>query len=226
MIRYKISLLLLIGFAITHQCFSQNVIVNAFMENKKVKPDNDTIYYDFSRNLNWQDFKGPPDNNHFGGAVTASGFAFDSQMNFDGKNIYLDIGVYTFFSKNDSWKKPQINSDYHLLHEQHHFDITRLGSQKLITELAKAHFTKENYTVLLTSIFDKVYNENQSIQLQYDRETNHSLDVDKQLEWNNKIAAEIQKLKESVVLKNQGLMFLTVCLDTCEEAFSFFKAHH
>jgi hypothetical protein len=202
MIRYKLSFLLLIGFATTHQCFSQNVIITAFMENKKAMPDNDTIYYDFSRNLTWQDFKGTPENNYFGGAVTASGFAFDSQMNFDGKNIYLDIGVYTFFSKNDSWKKPQINSDYHLLHEQHHFDITRLGSQKLIAELAKAHFTMENYTVLLTHIFDKVYKENQSIQLQYDLETNHSLDVDKQLEWNYKIAAEIQKLKESVVLKN------------------------
>jgi hypothetical protein len=202
MIRYKLFLLFLIGFLITHQCSSQHVIVNAFMENKKAKPDSDTIYYDFSRKLTWQDFKGTPDNNHFGRAVTASGFAFDSDMNFDGKNIYLDIGVYTFFSKNDSWKKPQINSDYHLLHEQHHFDITRLGSQKLITELADAHFTKENYTQLLTSIFDLVYKENQSIQLLYDRETNHSLDVDKQLEWNDKIAAEIQKLKESLVLIN------------------------
>ncbi len=171
------------------------------MENKKAKPDNDTIYYDFNRNLTWQDFKGVPDNNHFGGAVTASGFAFDSQINFDGKNIYLNIGVYAFFSKSDSWKKPQINSDYHLLHEQHHFDITRLGSQKFIAELSKAHFTKENYNTLLTSIFNKVYKENESMQLQYDRETNHSLNVDKQLEWNDKIAAEIQKLKDSIVIK-------------------------
>jgi len=172
------------------------------MENKKTKPDSDTIYYDFSRNLTWQDFRGTPDNNHFGGAVTASGFAFDSQTNFDGKSIYLNIGVYAFFSKNDSWKKPQINSAYHLLHEQHHFDITRLGSQRLINELAKAHFTKDNYNTLLASIFDKVYKENELIQLQYDKETNHSINVDKQLEWNNKIAAEIQKLKEHVVVIN------------------------
>jgi hypothetical protein len=202
MIRSKIFLLLLIGFAGTYECFSQNVIVNAFMENKKTKPDNDTIYYDFNRNLTWRDFKGTPDNNHFGGAVTASGFAFDSQMNFDGKNMYLNIGVYTFFSKSGSWKKPQINSDYHLLHEQHHFDITRLGTQKLISEIAKAHFTKDNYNALLSSIFNKAYNENESIQMQYDKETNHSLNVDKQLEWNDKIAAEIQKLKDSMVIKN------------------------
>ena len=36
------------------------------------------------------------------------------------------------------------------------------------------------------------------MQLQYDRETNHSLNVNKQLEWNDKIAAEIQKLKDSI----------------------------
>ena len=167
-----------------------------------MRPDNDTIYYNFNRNLTWNDFKGVPDSKHFGGAVTASGFAFDSQTNFDGKDIYLNIGVYAFFSKSDSWKKPQINSYYHLLHEQHHFDITRLGSQKLISALLKAHFTKENYNVLLTSIFDEAYRENESMQLLYDRETNHSLDIDKQLEWNDRIAAEIRKLKESIVISN------------------------
>ena len=202
MIRYKISILLLIGFAVTHDCFSQNVIVNAFMENKKAKPGNDTIYYDFSRNLTWEDFKGTPDNNQLEAAVTASGFAFDAQTSFDGVNMDFNIGVYTFFTKNDSWKKPQINSDYQLLHEQHHFDITRLGAQKLVAELAKAHFTKQNYNKLITSIFDKAYKEMESIQSQYDIETNHSLNKEKQLEWNDKIASDIQKLKESVVIRN------------------------
>ena len=202
MIRYKISILLLFFHVLVGQSFSQNVIVNAFMVGKQTAHDNDTIYYDFNRNLTWSDFKGTPNSNYYGGAVTASGFAFNSQINFDGKNIYLDIGVYTFFSKNDSWKKPQINSNYHLLHEQHHFDITRLGSQKVIAEIEKAHFTKQNYSALLRSIFDKAYKENELMQKQYDRETNHSLNADKQVDWNNKIAAEIQKLKASVAIKN------------------------
>ena len=202
MIRYKISILLVFFHVVIQQSFSQNVIVNVFMVGKQTAHDNDTIYYDFNRNLTWSDFKGTPNNNYYGGAVTASGFAFNSQINFDGKNIYLDIGVYTFFSKNDSWKKPQINSNYHLLHEQHHFDITRLGSQKFITGIEKAHFTKQNYSALLRSIFNKAYKQNELMQQQYDRETNHSLNVDKQGDWNNKIAAEIQKLKASVAIKN------------------------
>ena len=202
MIRYKTGFLLLICFSTIIKCISQKVIVHAFMENKKASGGNDTIYYDFNRNLKWSDFKGKPDESFFAGAVTASGFAFDSQMDFDRTNIYLNIGVYTFFAKNDSWKKPQINSDYHLLHEQHHFDITRIGSEGFINALKKAHFNRENYTTLLTSIFNKVYKENSDTQHLYDKETNHSINVAKQLEWNDKISAEIQKLKQGVVLKN------------------------
>lgn len=182
--------------------FSQKVIVRASFENKRANAINDTIYYDFSKPLTWVDFKGKPDANHFGGAVTASGFAFDSEMNSDGQTIVLDVKVYTFFVKNDSWKKPNINSDYHLVHEQHHFDITRLSAEKLVKEIANAKFTKSNYNTLLSALFEKAYKENSDLQHQYDKETMHSIDTTKQHEWNDKIAADIQKLKESTVVRN------------------------
>ncbi len=195
MIRNKTFFLLIFLFVFSIQSFSQKIIVNIFAENKKANSSNDTIYYDFNRRLSWNDFKGKPDENFFAGAVTASGFAFNAEMNFDGRNIYLNIGVFTFFTKNDSWHKPEINSAYHLLHEQHHFDITKIGSERFIDELQKAHFTKENYNKVIESIFNKVYKENEDLQEQYDKETMHSINVDKQNEWNDKIASEIQKLK-------------------------------
>ena len=195
MTQFKVCFLLLFSFPFSLQCFSQKVIVNVFIQNKKTNPNSDTIYYDFNRKLTWKDFQGKPDPNYFAGAVTASGFAFNAEMNFDGANIDLTISVYAYFTKHDSWKKPNINSDYHLLHEQHHFDITRLGSEKLIDELQKAHFTKTNYNALMNSIFDKVYNENLILQRQYDTETRNSIDIKKQIEWNNRIAAEVEKLQ-------------------------------
>ena len=194
MFRPKIYFLLLFSFAFAHHTFSQKIVVNVFMQNKKTAPGGDTIYYDLNRKLTWKDFQGKPDTSSFAGAITASGFAFNSQMNFDGRNIDLAIGVYSYFTKHDSWKKAGIHSDYHLLHEQHHFDITRLGSEKLIEELRKAHFTRTNYNALMNSIFDKVYNENLALQQQYDGETRNSIDVKKQIEWNARIAAEIKKL--------------------------------
>lgn len=200
MIRAKFYFFTILSFIFSLQCSSQKLVVNVFIDNKISKSNSDTIYYDFNRKLAWHDFQGKPDPNHFGGAVTASGFAFNSEMNFDGQKIDLTIGVYSYFIKNESWKKANINSDYHLLHEQHHFDITRIGAQKLVEEIKRAHFTKDNYNTLMNAIFKKVYDENIALQQQYDQETKNSIDIKKQMEWNDKIALEIKKLRSSYEL--------------------------
>lgn len=180
--------------------FSQKMKVKVYMLNEKSSPSSDTIFYDFSRHLTWSDFKGKPDPNHSGEAVTSSGFAFDSEMNLEDETFELIIGVYSFFTKSDSWKKTRVNSDYHLLHEQHHFDITRIGAEKLLQELQEAPINKKNYQTLLNQIFEKVYAENSRLQNQYDLETRHSIDVTKQKEWDAKIAMELKKIKQNTTV--------------------------
>ena len=175
--------------------FSQKVLVTVYMLNKVASPSSDTIFHDVNKRLTWNDFQGKPDQQNPGGAVTASGFAFNADITIDRKTIYLNIGVYTYFSKKNSWKKPYIITDYHLLHEQKHFDITRLGAENFIKELVKATFTKDNYNSALNSVFDKVYKDNIALQERYDRETQHSINKPVQLLWNDKIAREIILLK-------------------------------
>lgn len=165
------------------------------MQDKVAKPSSDSIYYDVSKRLTWKDFKGVPDLKHYGGAVTASGYAFDADIRIEGKIIYLNIGVYVFFNKDLSWKKANINSDYHLLHEQVHFDITRLGAESFIKQLVKSKFTKDNYNQVLDSVFDKSYSENIALQDQYDKETQHSTNRQIQLKWDDKIAGEMKKIQ-------------------------------
>ncbi|MEO5781901.1 MAG: hypothetical protein ABIQ07_01440, partial [Ginsengibacter sp.] len=145
--------------------------------------------------LTWKDFKGVPDTKHFGGAVTASGYAFDADIKIEGEIIYLNVGVYVFFKKSLSWKKPSINADYHLLHEQTHFDITRLGAENFIKELVNSKFTKDNYNKLLDSVFDKSYSENFDLQEQYDKETQHSINKVAQLKWSDRISGEMKKIQ-------------------------------
>jgi hypothetical protein len=81
------------------------------------------------------------------------------------------------------------------MHEQVHFDITRLGAESFIRQLVNSKFTKENYNQLLDSIFDKSYSENVAMQQQYDRETQHSINRNIQLKWNDRISEELNKLK-------------------------------
>jgi hypothetical protein len=193
MFKKLFSLLTLIF--ICSPCWSQKVLVTVFMQPKVTRPSSDTIYHEVKQRLTWKDFKGVPDTKHFGGAVTSSGYAFDADIKVENKVIYLNVGVYVFFTKSHSWKKPSINSDYHLLHEQLHFDITRLGAESFIKQLLTAKFTKENYNQVLESVFDKSYNENIALQHQYDKETRHSILTQQQHHWNVKIAEEMKKLQ-------------------------------
>ncbi|HUZ60034.1 MAG TPA: hypothetical protein VMU83_14765 [Hanamia sp.] len=195
MIRPKFFILTFVSIFLSISIIAQKVTVHVFTEHKMAPVKSDTIYYDFNRKLTWKDFQGTAPPNVPWGAITASGFSFDSELKEDGNNIEITVGVYIFFLKHDSWKKARINSAYQLEHEQHHFDITRLYAQQLVEEIKKAHFTINNYKKLLNSIFDKVYDEDSAMQYQYDNETNHSMNVEKQKEWNQKISDEIEKLK-------------------------------
>ena len=171
--------------------FSQKVVVNVRMDHKVASPESDTIYYNVNRKLTWDDFKGKPDMNHKGAAVTSSGFAYSWNGQNNGEILFIDISVYTFFTKSNSWKKSMVNSGYHLRHEQGHFDITMLGAEKFVDELKKASFSMQNYQQLINQIFDRVYDENISFQNDYDRETRHSLDKAKQEEWNKRVSAAV-----------------------------------
>lgn len=194
------SLLLFFLMCTSAMSFSQKVLVNVYMDNKVARLGSDTIYYDASRPLTWKDFRGIPDDHHFGGAVTSSGFAFDADIQVRGKVIYLNVGVFVFFSKKDSWKKPYINTEYHLLHEQHHFDITRLGAENFIKQLVASKFTKDNYQQLLETVFNKAFDENSALQNKYDSETQHSINKEQQLIWNDRIAEQIKKLTETKLM--------------------------
>ena len=88
--------------------YSQKVLVTVFMQNRVAPLTSDTIYHDVKKRLTWNDFKGVPDTKHFGGAVTASGYAFDADIKIEGKTVYLNVGVYVFF-----YQKPVMEKTKH-----------------------------------------------------------------------------------------------------------------
>lgn len=197
MIRFALSTLLI---AIVASAYSQSVTVNIRYLSKPGNSKSDTIYYLPSTKLTWGDFKGKPPAYNPAGAITASGFAFDADMHFDHQDrMILNVDVYCYFTKHDSWKKETTNSAYHLEHEQHHFDITYLGAMDFIREVKKARFTEKNYSKLLADIFNTTYDKNTALQRRYDLETQHSIDKAQQEAWNERIS----KMIESAMALNQ-----------------------
>lgn len=167
--------------------FSQTTHVNVYFLDKPNKKGSDTIYYKPDYRLKWSDFQGQPEPGHTAGAITASGFAYEADMERSNDKTVINFYVYTYFNRRHSWKKPNINSAYHLEHEQRHFDITYIGAIRFYRELKKARINASNFSTLSGEIFNRLYDENTALQRQYDRETRHSINTEAQAAWNNKI---------------------------------------
>lgn len=191
MTRLLLAILFTLGI---YAAQSQPVHVKIYFVKKINTPKSDTIYYWPNQKLTWNDFQGTPVANHPGGAVTASGIEYSSQMQQDEDGINIDLFIKCYFSKSKSWKKPNITNSYHLEHEQHHFDITYLSAIKLVNDLSKAKYTAKNWSQLLNDIYNRNMKELDDLQNRYDKETRNSVATEAQLEWNKKINNEMNAI--------------------------------
>lgn len=139
--------------------------------------------------LKWTDFKGKPGEDAIGDAGTA--VAIKAKPYMIHRKIHYD--VYALFNKDASWYRDQ--SPALLAHEQLHFDIAELYARKTrkkIMEMAQAG-VKDLHTY--NSAIQKILNESNRIDQQYDLETLHGAITNKQQEWKQKIKSELLALK-------------------------------
>jgi predicted secreted Zn-dependent protease len=114
----------------------------------------------------------------------------------------IEHQVRCFFIKSKSWKKEGV-SETLLQHEQLHFDIAELFARKLRKDLSRKTSINDNNEIYFKGIYKNVINECIAMQLQYDRETNHSRNRQFQVLWEGAIQEKLQQLsnynKELVV---------------------------
>ncbi len=154
-------------------------------------PGNDTIYHEQSNKLLWNNFNATPVMSGNTAALTSSGFGFGAMMMYKNEKGTLKITAYCFFDKSKSWVKPNQKTDYILQHEQHHFDVSRIGMQNFISELRRAKFTVQNYSSLIDKLYYECYNSMSKLQRDYDDETMNGRLKDKQAEWQTKIDRQL-----------------------------------
>jgi hypothetical protein len=145
------------------------------------------ISYSKSYKLQWKDFIVIQKSNDFA-AVSSTGFSYNYETDGD----YIKIEVNCQFYKPHSFVVEKHRNDYILNHEQRHFDISYIYSQKFIQELRNQKnldFKKMDY------IYEKIWQESQNYQDKYDSETKHSILKDKQEEWNKIIDNQLSTIK-------------------------------
>ncbi|RYY45809.1 MAG: hypothetical protein EOO06_15785 [Chitinophagaceae bacterium] len=188
--RYAFLLICLLCSVAAQAQFSANI----FWTEQAGLPASETIYYNPSYALNWKDFKGTPDNNAPAAAITASGFGYKADFKSVGTKSQLNVAVYCYFSKKNSWVKPGRTTEYILNHEQHHFDISFIAANMFADRLKVAGINRSNYN----SILPKVYNEcvalMNKMQNEYDGQTKNGQLQEAQAQWNELVRTKVKAI--------------------------------
>jgi hypothetical protein len=141
----------------------------------------DYIRWNANKPLTWKDYEGRPDPTSDAAASTSTQLSIEFKMSNSG----FGYKIKSFFSKSKSWGLHK--SLYILSHEQGHFDIAEIYARKLHKQMSEYRFNKKTYQKDLQKIYEKVTEEKVEIQNEYDKETNHSINKEKQSEWLKKI---------------------------------------
>ena len=155
----------------------------------------ESIPWEASRRLTWDDFKGPVPAGSVPAATTASGISYQYSANLIHHEVQLDFEVTAFFYPNESWYKPTICDAHILQHEQLHFDISELFARRMRMKLRNTSFT-ENVKAEIRQIYQETLKELEELQDEYDWETNFSRNPEAQERWNARIKEALERLPQ------------------------------
>lgn len=153
----------------------------------------ESIPWEASRKLTWDDFKGPVPPDAVPAATTASGISYRYSANLMHHEVNLDFDVTAYFYPEESWYKAERCDAQILQHEQLHFDISEVFARRMRMKLRQTSFT-ENVKSEIQKIYRETLNELEDLQDQYDWETNFSRNTEAQERWNTRIKEALERL--------------------------------
>ncbi len=151
----------------------------------------DTVYYAADRPLTWDDFRDSPKSSRFAAEVFA-GFGFDQERAVRNGVVEVTITTRVFVPKSASWVRPDNRNTYALNHEQRHFDLAKIQSERFKSEILAASLTPDSYEGFMGPHYLETLRRLTRLQEQYDAETRHGSDPVRQQEWNRKIDQELR----------------------------------
>lgn len=152
-----------------------------------------TIEWSKDRKLTWDDFKGDVPENKINtrfAAETASELKFQTNTALTAKAIKYFVN--NTFDCYKSWVKDEGRNDYVLNHEQRHFDLSEIYKRKLLKELNNSTNNRSNFNSNTETIFYRIHGELNEKQQDYDRQTEHGINEEKQKEWNGYIDLQLE----------------------------------
>ncbi len=157
----------------------------------------DTLFYSPARKLRWDDFLGKPSPAGPSAAVSYTSFSYEGSSNLVHDTLKIRLIMQVFFIKSASWVRDDARENYALMHEQLHFDITRLVVERFKQKLRQTALNRDDYDSVIQYQYLQSFQEMNRMQYAFDRETHHGTDMAAQVHWRDKII---------LGLKNKGVM--------------------
>ena len=144
------------------------------------------VYWESPTGLTWDDFKGRPNAGSSHHAYSMLGLAYEVKSNTSSEVTFI---ISAYLDKSNSWVKSGQKTDRLLKHEQKHFDICELHRRMFVKALTDIEFfTYANVNSKIKNIFNDINNKVDKMQVDYDRDTQHSRIEDQQKIWDQKIS--------------------------------------
>ena len=161
-------------------------------------PKPDQLPYDPDRPLTWDDFRPRAMLPILGyKAYTWSGIAIDLSSDDTG----IHVNTYSYFVPSESWVEKDAGTPELLRHEQGHFDLTELYTRELRTLLEPyqnmdvSKFVRGDGQDSVQRLYDETFDRMNAEQERYDKETEHSVNREKQQMWDADIARRLRETR-------------------------------
>ncbi|WP_157600485.1 hypothetical protein [Rufibacter sp. DG15C] len=153
----------------------------------------DTLFYDPNRPLNFSDFKGrrPPDNF---AATIFPGLSYESTATMDKGIIHIKIHIKVYALRELTKVRDDARDARTLNHEQRHFDIVKVASERFKQRIQPHKLTIDDYDSMIQYEYLKALWEIGAEQKKYDADTNHGQSMAVQMKWNAYLDEELKKL--------------------------------
>ncbi len=164
------------------------VLFSVFLSGQQKKSEK--ILWEENKLLTWGDFKGKTEDisGKDVAAMSFCGIQYNNCINKGTKEYTYQAN--SFFVPVLSWVK--VKSETILQHEQLHFDIAELYTRKLRKAFSEVRISPQNSQ---SQIYNPIFKEYQKVQNQYDTETHHGILQETNLQWKEKIHAELKELE-------------------------------
>lgn len=166
--------------------------INITIIDRNDNPDQDTVFYSANRPLIYEDFRARARPGGRFAASIFSSFSFDVESEIVRGILEVKIISKVFMLKDQSWVRGESKNEYTLNHEQRHFDITQIVTERLKKKIQSLEIYPDEYDSVINYYYLEAFREMNQLQDLYDKETRHGIDRAAQERWNRKLDLALQ----------------------------------